>query len=143
MLAESDIDEMTRQKFNIPNSWQSNTVLVVAMFFASRIGFYLAGIRMSFAGLPGDWQLLDVHQLRKHLFTSILNLHSQPPLFNTYTGVLLRFLLSLQHDIATGCAWILGLVLILSAFNLLLELDVPRPFTFAVVALLLASPAFI
>lgn len=98
---------------------------------------------MSFAGLPGDWQLLDIHQLRKHLFTSILNLHSQPPLFNTYTGVLLRFPISLQHDFAIGSAWLLGLILILSAFNLLLELEIPRPLAVGSVALLLASPAFV
>ncbi|HUY05873.1 MAG TPA: hypothetical protein VMU99_01250 [Acidimicrobiales bacterium] len=141
MISGSDTGEYARQKFTFKNFRRSNVSLVAAMFFLSRIAFYLAGVRMWFGGLPGDPQLLGVHQLRIHPFLSIFNLHSQPPLFNAYTAFLLRFPRTIQYAIGTETAWLLGLILVLSAFNLLLELEIPRHIAITVVVVLLANPA--
>jgi len=58
--------------------------VIVVCFVASRIGFWLAGVRFDMTPLTvGSEQLLAVRLLRGgQLLTSVWHLQSQPPLFN-------------------------------------------------------------
>jgi hypothetical protein len=65
----------------------------VAIFIASQIAATLLGIR--FVGssqmiIEPFWQYLDPHILRTDLLRGLFFLHSQPPLFNAFLGLILK-----------------------------------------------------
>jgi len=123
--------------------WRIEWLLVTALFLLSRLVFYVAGVRMSFDGFPGDWQLLDLRQLRVNALSSIVHLHSQPPLFNLITALLVKVPKGWEYRFATGGALVLGFILFSSAYFLLRELEVPIATSIFVIVVLLASPALI
>lgn len=57
---------------------------------ASRIAYHLAGVRFDESPLGGYWQYVDPALLRERLWQSLLYLHSQPPVFNLFLGVVLK-----------------------------------------------------
>ncbi len=100
------------------------TVLVVC-FAVSRAGFWLAGVRMDFTPLTlGSEQLLAVHLLKGQLLTSVWHLHSQPPLFNLYCGLILHLPSAMQSTVAWVSFMAIGLVLVIATYLLLVELRV-------------------
>ena len=123
-------------------------VLTVA-FALSRVAFYLAGIRFDGSVLDGTkttdmYQLVDVHLLRGQLLTSVWHLESQPPLFNLFSGLILKLPHRLQLPAETASFLVLGLVLVLATFLLLEELGVPRWIAVAAtVVLVVVAPSFV
>jgi hypothetical protein len=65
-------------------------LVVVGVFVASRIAAAAAGVRFDDGLLHNAFQLLDVRLLRDDPIESIFYLHSQPPLFNAFTAVVLQ-----------------------------------------------------
>ncbi len=65
-------------------------VLVIA-FILSRIIFAAAGVRFDSGGVDYYWQFLAPDWLRDALFTNLFYLHSQPPLFNFFVGLIEQF----------------------------------------------------
>jgi Dolichyl-phosphate-mannose-protein mannosyltransferase len=65
-------------------------VVVIAVFVLSRLVAYAAGLRFDDGLLHNAYQLLDVRLLRDDPFESIFYLHSQPPLFNAFTALLVH-----------------------------------------------------
>jgi hypothetical protein len=113
-------------------------------FACSRIAIYAAGLRYTDAALRVEsWQLLDPRILKTDLLSGVWHLHSQPPLYNLFSGLLLKLPVGLGTAI-TVAIWIgLGLCVVMAAFWLLVELSVPVWVSFAVVFVsVLASPAY-
>jgi hypothetical protein len=105
--------------------------ILTASFALSRVAFYLAGIRFDGSVLDGTkttdmYQLVDVHLLRDHLINSVWHLESQPPLFNMFSGLILKLPHGLQLPVETTSFLALGLILVLATYLLLEELGVPR-----------------
>jgi hypothetical protein len=116
-------------------------VLVVA-FAASRLGFWLAGVRFDMTPLTnGSEQLLGVRLLRDQLLSSVWHLNSQPPLFNLYCGLLLRLPHGLQEPVAWATFMAVGLVLVVATYLLLVELRVSTTLALVVGLLLVAGPS--
>jgi len=116
------------------------------MFAFSRIVFYLAGVRMDMSSLSGRpqssyWQQLDLNQLHHNLIQSIWYLQSQPPLFNTATGLLLKLPPPLVTPTVVVIGLVLGLGIAMSGYYLCLELHLPRWLAFLVTALVVFDPA--
>ena len=85
--------------------------------------------------------MLDTHLLTHDTVQSLWHLHSQPPLFNLFCGILLHLPLGVQQPVAAGCFWLLGLLLACSTYLLLVELHVP-PWAAAIMSLIVvANPA--
>ena len=118
-------------------------------FALTRVAFYLAGIRFDGSVLDGTkttdmYQLVDVHLLRDHLITSVWHLESQPPLFNLFSGLILKLPHGVQVPAETASFLALGLIMVLATYLLLEELGVPR--WIAVVAtlvLVVVAPSFV
>jgi hypothetical protein len=124
-------------------------MVVVGGFVVSQLAYAAIGIRFDATALhprgPSEdlWQMLDTHLLTHDLVQSLWYLHSQPPLFNLYCGILLHLPLGVQQPVAAGCFWLLGLLLAGSTYLLLAELQVP-PWAAATVSLVVvANPATI
>jgi hypothetical protein len=117
------------------------TTLVVC-FAASRIGFWLAGVRFDLAPLTaGSEQVLAVSLLKHELFTSVWYLHSQPPLFNLYCGLILHLPGGLQRTGAWVSFMAVGLVLVIATYLLLVELRVSATLALIVALAMVASPS--
>jgi hypothetical protein len=66
------------------------SLVITAVFVASRIAAFAAGVRYDDGLLHKAYQLLDVRLLHDQPFSSIFYLHSQPPLFNLLTAAVVQ-----------------------------------------------------
>ena len=111
------------------------------MFAASRLA--LANIaRLQFDNRPLNdaAQLLDRGQLRDNLFESLLNLHTQPPLFNLFVGLGLRAPSHLETPLFHGLYLAAGLGIALCLYTVLRRSAVPTPWAVALTVLFSCSP---
>ena len=124
-------------------------VILVVAYGCSRLAAAFSGVRYDDSVIRGTpltdmWQLLDVKLLGDHLATSVWHLNMQPPLFNLYAGFLLKLPTGMRRPAEVACALFLGLVLVLCAYMLLVELKVPRPAALVVTLVcVVASPAYL
>src|SRR5262245_2635671 len=63
---------------------------LVLPFIVVQVASHLAGIRFDASPLQWYWQYLDPSLLEKKLLGSLFYLHSQPPLFNLFLGVIAK-----------------------------------------------------
>ena len=124
-------------------------VVLVVAYAASRTWGAIAGVRYDASVIRGTpltdmWQLLDVRLLKGDLLTSVWHLNSQPPLFNLYSGVLLKLPDGMRSPVEVLCALLLGLTMVLSAYLVMVELRVPRWAACTVtLVFVVASPAYL
>ena len=116
---------------------------LTAVFAASRIWAWEAGVRFDSSPLGGFWQILDQSLLKTRLLQSIWYLHAQPPLFNLLLGLDLKLFGSGWATAAHGFQIALGLVIALAMYLVLVEVRLPRWWSAAAAALFAVSPAAI
>ena len=111
--------------------------------FAAVHGFYLlAGVRFNDRTLIEVMHFLDPVLLKTRLLESVWYLHIQPPLFNLFTGLVLKVTPDspwLFQAIFLAC----GLCLYLNVFVLQLKLGVGPRLAAALSTVFMASPSFI
>jgi hypothetical protein len=89
-----------------------------------------------------DWQLLPSSLLRHDLVGSLAHLHSQPPLFNLVTGLLLDLPHATQPWAASAGMVVCAIVVAVASAGVLLELGVNRVAALVVVGVfVVADPA--
>jgi len=89
----------------------------------ARIGF---GLRFD-TDVAGYWHVLDLPLLRGDLFRSLFYLHSQPPLYNLFFGIVLKWVPEAAAPAVFEAAFLaLGYLGILGIYALLVELGAPR-----------------
>jgi hypothetical protein len=117
-------------------------VVVVVGYLLSRLMYVVGyGVHFDDAGLASAFQFLDPSQLRENLLRSVFYEHIQPPLYNLYLGLGLRF--PNPHAFFVASARAIGLALHLGLFDLTRRLGA-RPSIAALVATVFAfSPASI
>ena len=118
-----------------------NLCLVIGIFLLSRVVyFFYFGIRFDVTPLGYYWQYIDVYLLKNNLLQSLYYLHSQPPLFNLFLGVVLKLF---PHSYAVAFAFIylaFGLLFAISLYLVMTEIGV-RPLVGVVLtSLFMASP---
>ncbi len=121
-------------------------VALTAAFVISRAVFYWVGVRFDPSEIQGGpdsdpWQLLDRHLLRTQLLSSIWHLQSQPPLFNLFCGFLLKLPAPWEQPVAKFVFLGLGLVIVLSTYQALVDLRVPRWLSSTVAILVILDPS--
>jgi hypothetical protein len=110
---------------------------------ASRFAFWLAGVRFSTAQIQIGIQYLDPALLRTHLLQSVWYLHTQPPLYNLFLGVVLKLFPAHVGPAIHATHLVLGLAFIIAVYLLLVGFSIPRPAAAIVAAALSVSPASI
>ena len=120
------------------------SLLVVALVVAVRVAMAIAGTGFDLTGLTGRvdyYQLLDTSQLQHHLASSIWNLHSQPPLFDLWSGVMLQlphgWIPPMMATLSVGAS----LVLALSTYHLGRGLHLPVAAASIITVLVVLDPA--
>ncbi len=114
---------------------------VAVAFLASRLAYFAIGIRFdAVVPLAGFWQFIDPTLLRDDLWRSVWYVHSQPPLFNVFLGLVLKGFP--WHEIAAFQAIYaaMGLALAVSVCLLLGRLGVPGALRTVLAILFSVSP---
>jgi hypothetical protein len=115
--------------------------MLVAVFTASRLLAWAAGVRFDDSNLTWYWQFLDVELLRHDLVRSLWYLHAQPPLFNLLVGGVLKIAPEASGWVFAAMFLAGGLLLTMVAHATLTTLGV-RPWLSAVlVGILIVGPA--
>ncbi len=121
------------------NAWP--LVTVVAAFVLSRIGYYIAGVRFDASSLPWFWQFIDPALLKANLGQSLWHLHSQPPAFNLFLGIVVNLFPGHETLVFAVCYLLLGLVFAVVLFQLLRSFGISDVLSAALAAIYIASPA--
>jgi len=118
-------------------------IWLITAFVLSHVMYYVIGIRFDETSLLTFAQYLDPELLKHNLLESLLYLHSQPPLFNLFLGIVLKCSF-LDPMFLFQCAYLVcGLVLYCSLFFLQVRMGVNRPLAFVISTAFMASPSFI
>jgi len=116
---------------------------VIILFAFSRLVFYKIGIRFDSSTLEDFIQFLDTVLLRNRLWESIFFLHCQPPLFNLFLGVILKFFPVHWHILFHIIYLICGLMLAVTLFLLMTAMEVDLNIAFFATVLFMISPSVI
>ena len=136
---------MFRKPFRHVNSLSSTrlTLAMVGLFVLVQGGYRLAGVSFDATPLIHFWQFLDPELLRSRLGESLLYLHSQPPLFNLFLGLVLKLAPGAEAATFGALYLALGLALYLLTFAVMRQLGVGRPVALALSTWLMVSPSFV
>lgn len=116
---------------------------LAALFIAGRLLYWLMGVR--FDAVPLRWlpHYLDPELLRTDLLRSLFYLHSQPPLFNLFLGVLVKSLPGHVAEVGHAVYLVLGGLLYATLFVLMRELGVSSATAVTLASLCAMSPAVV
>lgn len=113
---------------------------LTVLFIVSRLVFYLVGVRFDATPLPTFWAYLDPPLLQHKLAESLFYLHSQPPLFNLFLGVILKAFPG-NYAAAFNAVYLsAGWALCLALYRLQTSLGVSKAIALLIAALFTVSP---
>lgn len=101
------------------------SLFLTCAFVVSRVGYHVAGFRFDASPLGSYFQYVDPALLRRSLLQSLWHLHSQPPLFNLFLGVVLKLFPERHAAVFAAVFLALGLVLVLAIHAVLRRTGVP------------------
>lgn len=106
---------------------------LLIVFALSRWIYYYAGIQFDASPIDKFFQIFDPALLTNRLGETLYYAHTQPPGFNFIVGCLLKLFPNHVADAAHAVYLCLGIVILLSLYELMLDLDV-RPIVAAIAA---------
>ncbi|RYZ06831.1 MAG: hypothetical protein EOO73_14915 [Myxococcales bacterium] len=112
------------------------------VFIASRLSYALLGVKFIYGDLQA-WQFIDPALLRTDLLRSVFYQHSQPPLFNLFTGAVLQSFSTASTLVFQAIFIGFGLVFCIVHFYLMLRLGVSRRVAFLIAAWFSLSPSVV
>lgn len=117
--------------------------LLSVVYILSRVLLFAIGIRFETYPLSAYWQHIDPPLLRERLAESLFYLHSQPPLFNLFLGLVQK--VSADHTAWTLAALykLMGLGITLLMYLLMTRLGVGRRVAVVLTLVFIVSPASI
>ncbi len=116
---------------------------IVLAFLLSRLSYYAAGIEFDARPLQFYVQFLDPELLRARLLESLFYLHTQPPGFNLFLGIVLKLFPS-SYDAAFQVLYFaMGLGIGQMLYRLMHRLGVRRRIACGLTVLFTVSPAAI
>ena len=118
-------------------------LFLTGLFLLSRTAYFAVGVRFDDKPLGISWQYLDPELLKSSLLESCFYLHSQPPIFNLFLGIILKIFPGNEKTAFGLIYMLLGLILYLSLFRLSIKLGVSRRVAFILCAVFMISPSSI
>ena len=111
------------------------------IFLASRIAYFLMGVRFSDEWIIGDnMSHVPFELLQTDLLFSIWNFHVQPPLYNVLCGIMVK-LFGYSHTIPFHAVFLFtGFSLLVGLYTLMVSLGVPYRFAASLAILFIISP---
>ncbi len=124
-------------------SARAGAIVVVVAFALSRLAVAAAGVRFDTGPLASGFQVLELSELRDDLLGSLAHLHSQPPLFNLFLGLVLRVPQSWEEPLLRLVYLAAGLATALAVFTVLVRFGVRSSVAVVLTLILALSPATI
>jgi hypothetical protein len=116
----------------------------LAMAFAvSRLGYYLLGVRFDARPVLNYFQFVDPELLKRRLIESLFYLHIQPPGWNLYTGMVLKFFPVSYPVVFQVIHLCLGLAICWSIYHLMRISGVSRWLAFTLAMWFIVSPGVV
>jgi hypothetical protein len=115
-------------------------LVIIAVFGVSRVIAHAAGLRFDDGLLHSAYQLLDVKLLRDDPVTSIFYLHSQPPLFNALTALVVQLPQDAVNSVLAIAWHAAGLATAIVIYATMLRLGVRAPLAAGFVCVFVISP---
>lgn len=122
---------------------QSATLFPAALFiafFVSRAVYDRSGFVFQIDAINDYWQLIDPLLLRTDLWRSLFYLHSQSPMLNLFTGLVLQYFPSAHQDVFHTIYYLTGLIFAWSVYRLGLALELPAWLSLIASVLFTISP---
>ena len=117
--------------------------ILIFFFIITRIVYYFMGIRFDITPLYWFFQFIDPLLLKTELLKSILYLHTQPPCFNLFLGLIIKLANNSEVLIFTLAYQMIGLIMVLSLYTILRKLAVPLRITLPLTMFFAISPPVI
>jgi hypothetical protein len=127
------------QIFQTRTSTVFPAVLFLA-FFVSRAFYDRLGFTFQTDAINDYWQMIDPLLLKTDLWRSLFYLHSQPPMLNLFTGLVLQFFPSAYQSVFHVAYFLAGLVLAWSVYRLGLAVELPASLSLTASILFTISP---
>ncbi|KPJ73923.1 hypothetical protein AMJ52_02650 [candidate division TA06 bacterium DG_78] len=120
-----------------------NLLRLILLFLISRLIIYALGIHFNTTPLTWYFQYLDPIDLRLHLFQSLFYLHSQPPGFNLFLGLVLNVVPGYEVMIFHITYITMGLIVTLILFMVLTKFNISPSVAFSICLFFAVSPPVI
>ena len=117
--------------------------ILIFFFIITRIFYYFIGIRFDITPLYWFFQFIDPLLLKTELLKSVLYLHTQPPGFNLFLGLIIKLANNSEVLIFTLAYQMIGLIMVLSLYTILRKLAVPLRITLPLTMFFAISPPVI
>ncbi len=117
-------------------------VIILLVFMLSHVVFYLLSGGFDYQTFH-FWQILDLELLRNRLFESVWYLHSQPPLFNMFIGLVEKGAAGFSHVVYHVIYVLLGLMASFGMYHLQRRMNIPAFIALPVTCAVLISPSWI
>lgn len=115
--------------------------LIISIFTLSRLCLYALGMKFDTSTLSWYWQIIDFQLLKNNLFESILYLHSQPPLFNIFLGIIIKIFPNIYILIFHLIFLLIGLSISLLFYIFLRKLLLSPRLSFDLTLIFMLNPA--
>ena len=114
---------------------------IAACFILSRVLAWSLGVRFATSEVEYFWQFLDTGLLKHQLWTSVLYLHSQPPLMNLAYGILIQPFPVHWPLVAYSLNLVIGLLAYAAMHAIMVRNNVSSPIALLVVILAMCNPS--
>lgn len=118
-------------------------IVTVSVFILSRILYKVSGIRFEAFENTHLLHFISRDLLRDDLLRSLFYLHTQPPLFNFFIGIIVKCFPGEATEVFYWFFTAVGLLLTISLFLLMVRLGVSRSISALLTAFFVVSPACI
>jgi hypothetical protein len=116
---------------------------LLALFAASRLAYYAAGVRFDDRPLNSFYQIFDPDLLQHRLAETLFYAHSQPPGFNLIVGLLLKIAPGHFNAAAHTLYIALGVFILLALYQLMLRMDVPANLAAVAAGVFMITPGVV
>ncbi len=117
-------------------------IISVSYIFVNFLYFYTGG-KFHFDHIKYFWQFLDVRYLKNDLLRGVFYLHSQPPLFNFITGVLIKNPFLKPQTFAMILFLILGYFSLILFYKIMVMLDIDNKLSLFFSLIFFFNPSFL
>lgn len=118
-------------------------LLLAGIFLLVHLLYWMAGIAFDVSTLDWYWQFIDTELLKTRLLESLFYLHSQPPLYNLFLGLVLKAGGEVYPTLFLCLHLLMGFALYLALFHLLRLFTLSRALSLTLATLFLIQPAFV
>lgn len=125
------------------NNDRSLIFILIFIFLVSRISLFFMGFKFDMRFLNVAWQNVDIWLLKTDLLRSIWYLHSQPPFYNLFIGIILKLFPVYFTVVFELIYHFLGLLLGLCLYSIIKNLTNNKLLSFLISTLFVISPSVI